>query len=215
MLLMSSGCGKAISRYCVSETSRRAMSRHAKKCFPGATRSPASLRKSESILAQNGWTTYGQMIPAAIKVLREDPETLASEQQRARFILIDEFQDCNRGQIDLMALLAGTDRNIFAVGDPDQAIFRFRGATSAAFEEFLGLYPDAHGVVLDENLRSRSPILRCAFALIEENPGITVPTRAGDSFARSMPTSVRDSAQQRATAAHPGISRTRQRCRSE
>src|SRR5437868_13996460 len=132
------------------------------------------------------------MIPAAIKVLREDPDKLAREQQRARFLLIDEFQDCNRGQIDLMALLAGTERNIFAVGDPDQAIYRFRGATSAAFEEFLSLYPDARGVVLDENQRSRTPILRCASALINENPGIKVETAVGESFARALPISVRD-----------------------
>src|SRR4051812_13745179 len=146
----------------------------------------------ETILRKNGWILYGQMIPAAIKVLRADAEKLADERARARFILIDEFQDCNRGQIELMALLSGTDRNIFAVGDPDQAIFRFRGATSAAFEEFLALYPDARGVVLAENQRSLSPILRTAFELIHENPGIKVETAVGDSFARALPIAVRD-----------------------
>src|SRR3954468_6686973 len=146
----------------------------------------------EAILQKNGWMLYGQMIPAAIRVLRADPEKLAQERARARFILVDEFQDCNRGQIELMALLAGEERNIFAVGDPDQGIFRFRGATSAAFEDFLELYPDARGVVLDENLRSRSPILRAAFVLIEENPGIQVAAKTGDSFARAFPVSVRD-----------------------
>lgn len=149
----------------------------------------------ESLLAAKGWMTYGQMIPATVKVLRNDPATLARERQRARFILIDEFQDCNRGQIELMAMLAGDERNIFAVGDPDQAIYRFRGATSAAFDEFLLLYSDACGVVLDQNQRSRTPILRCAYALISENPGITVPTRSGDSFARALPVSVRDDKQ--------------------
>ena len=148
--------------------------------------------KVESTLEKNGWILYGQMIPATIRLLRADAVRLADERARARFILIDEFQDCNRGQIELMALLAGEERNIFAVGDPDQAIFRFRGATSAAFEEFLGIYPDARGVVLDENLRSRSPILRSAFALIDENPGIKVETTIGDSFARAIPSSVRD-----------------------
>jgi DNA helicase-2/ATP-dependent DNA helicase PcrA len=151
--------------------------------------------KVESVLATKGMMTYGQMIPATIKVLRSNPATLSQERERARFILIDEFQDCNRGQIELMAMLAGDDCNIFAVGDPDQAIYRFRGATSAAFEGFLVLYPDARGVVLDENQRSRSPILRNAFSLISENPGITVPTRSGDSFARTLPISVRDSKQ--------------------
>jgi len=151
--------------------------------------------KLESILAAKGMMTYGQMIPATINVLRNSPATLAQERERARFILVDEFQDCNRGQIELMALLTGDDRNIFAVGDPDQAIYRFRGATSAAFEEFLSLYPEARGVVLDENQRSRTPILRCAYTLINENPGIAVPTRAGDSFARALPISVRDNRQ--------------------
>jgi DNA helicase II / ATP-dependent DNA helicase PcrA len=146
----------------------------------------------EAILRDKGWMLYGQMIPATINVLRADPEKLAQERACARFILIDEFQDCNRGQIELMALLAGEDRNIFSVGDPDQGIFRFRGATSAAFEDFLEIYPDARGVVLDENLRSRSPILRTAFALIEENPGIQVAAKTGDSFARALPISVRD-----------------------
>ena len=151
--------------------------------------------KVESLIATKGMMTYGQMIPATIKVLRDNPATLAQERERARFILIDEFQDCNRGQIELMAMLAGEARNIFAVGDPDQAIYRFRGATSAAFEEFLALYPDARGVVLYENQRSRTPILRCAHAVINENPGIAVPTRSGDSFARALPISVRDNKQ--------------------
>ena len=71
----------------------------------------------EAILQKNGWMLYGQMIPATIKILRADPEKLAQERARARFILIDEFQDCNRGQIELTALLAGEERNIFAVGD--------------------------------------------------------------------------------------------------
>lgn len=146
----------------------------------------------ESILQESGWVLYGQMVPATIKLLKAEPEKLAEAKTRARFILVDEFQDCNRGQIELMALVAGHERNIFAVGDPDQAIYRFRGATAAAFEEFLEIYPDARGVVLDENLRSRSPILRTSFTLIQQNPGIQVVTKSGDSFARSLPQSVRD-----------------------
>ena len=61
---------------------------------------------------------------------------LAEARARARFILADEFQDANFAQIQILARLAGADGNIFAVGDPDQAIYRFRGASSAAFELF-------------------------------------------------------------------------------
>ena len=91
---------------------------------------------------------------------------------RARFILIDEFQDCNSSNIILAELLAGEEQNIFAVGDPDQAIYRFRGASSAAFEEFQKRFPQTQGVVLDENQRSRGNILRVAFAAINENPPV-------------------------------------------
>ena len=69
-------------------------------------------------------------------------------------------------------LLAGEEQNIFAVGDPDQAIYRFRGASSAAFEEFQNRFPQTEGVVLDENQRSRGNILRVAFAAINENPPV-------------------------------------------
>jgi len=57
---------------------------------------------------------------------------LERAQRRARFILIDEFQDSNVAQIKLASLLAGEAANVFAVGDPDQAIYQFRGATSDA-----------------------------------------------------------------------------------
>ncbi len=92
--------------------------------------------------------------------------------RKARFILIDEFQDCNSSNIILAELLAGEEQNIFAVGDPDQAIYRFRGASSAAFEEFQNRFPQTEGVVLDENQRSRGNILRVAFAAIDENPPV-------------------------------------------
>ncbi|HEY3768984.1 MAG TPA: ATP-dependent DNA helicase, partial [Candidatus Angelobacter sp.] len=83
-----------------------------------------------------------------------------------------EFQDCNSSNIILAQLLAGDEQNIFAVGDPDQAIYRFRGASSAAFEEFQKRFPQTEGVILDENQRSRGNILRTAFAAINENPPV-------------------------------------------
>src|SRR5260370_11989841 len=87
-------------------------------------------------------------------------------------MLIDEFQDCNSSNIILAGLIAGVEKSIFAVGDPDQAIYRFRGASSAAFEEFQKRFPQTEGVILDENQRSRGNILRVAFAAIDENPPV-------------------------------------------
>jgi DNA helicase-2/ATP-dependent DNA helicase PcrA len=124
------------------------------------------------LLERENLGTFGMMIRNAVRLLESDKELLERERRKARFILIDEFQDCNSSNIILAELLAGEEQNIFAVGDPDQAIYRFRGASSAAFEEFQNRFPRTEGVVLDENQRSRGNILRVAFAAINENPPV-------------------------------------------
>ncbi len=145
----------------------------------------------EQKLVSENLGTFGHMILRAVQVLRSDPQLLASERARARFILIDEFQDANLAQIELSHLLAGDDANIFAVGDPDQAIYRFRGASSAAFEEFSRRVPQSRTVVLAENQRSTTPILRCAFAAISANPDAHCRV-AGRDFHREPLVSARD-----------------------
>jgi DNA helicase-2/ATP-dependent DNA helicase PcrA len=124
------------------------------------------------LLERENLGTFGMMIRNAVRLLQSDRELLERERRRARFILIDEFQDCNSSNIILAELLAGDEKNIFAVGDPDQAIYRFRGASSAAFEEFQNRFPETEGVVLDENQRSRGNILKVAFAAINQNPPV-------------------------------------------
>ena len=127
---------------------------------------------SMRLLERDNLGTFGMMIRNAVRLLESDTALLERERRKARFILIDEFQDCNSSNIILAQLLAGPEQNIFAVGDPDQAIYRFRGASSAAFEEFQKRFPQTAGVVLDENQRSRGNILRVAFAAINENPPV-------------------------------------------
>jgi ATP-dependent DNA helicase UvrD/PcrA len=143
------------------------------------------------LLEQENLGAFGMMISGAIRLLESDAALLAQERARARFILIDEFQDSNSSNILLAQLLAGTEQNIFAVGDPDQAIYRFRGASSAAFEAFQRLFPQTHGVILDENQRSRGHILRVAFAAIDQNPHVRSAV-AGVNFERSPLESGRD-----------------------
>jgi DNA helicase-2/ATP-dependent DNA helicase PcrA len=143
------------------------------------------------LLEQENLGTFGMMISRAVGMLQADPELLAQEQQRARFILIDEFQDCNSSNIILAEVLAGEAQNIFAVGDPDQAIYRFRGASSAAFEEFQRRFPKTRSVSLDENQRSRGNILRVAFAAIDQNPHVR-STGGKVNFERTLLESGRD-----------------------
>ncbi len=126
----------------------------------------------ERLLQEENLGTFGHMITRAYQLLQQDSGLLAHERSRARFILVDEFQDANFAQVKILQRLAGEERNVFAVGDPDQAIYRFRGASSAAFELFQRQFPDCRLVVLGKNRRSTTPILKSAFALIAKNPPI-------------------------------------------
>src|SRR5262249_25624761 len=143
------------------------------------------------LLQQENLGTFGMMISRAVGLLQADAGLLTEERSRARFILIDEFQDCNASNIILAEVLGGEEQNIFAVGDPDQAIYRFRGASSAAFEDFQRRFPRTQGVVLDENQRSRGNILRVAFAAISQNPQVRQAS-AAVSFERVPLESGRD-----------------------
>ena len=128
--------------------------------------------KVERMLREENLGTFGHMITGAYELLRQDKQRLAEAQQHASFILLDEFQDANFAQVKILQLLAGEEQNVFAVGDPDQSIYRFRGASSAAFELFRRHFPEARLVALEKNRRSTTPILRCGFAVINKNPAL-------------------------------------------
>ncbi len=124
----------------------------------------------ERMLREDNLGTFGHMITHAYHLLQQDSELAG--RSKPRFILVDEFQDVNFAQVKVLQKLAGEERNVFAVGDPDQAIYRFRGASSAAFVLFQRHFPGANLVKLEKNRRSLSPILNCAFALISKNPNV-------------------------------------------
>jgi DNA helicase-2/ATP-dependent DNA helicase PcrA len=125
---------------------------------------------AERMLREHNFGTFGHMIVRANELLANDAAVLEQERAHAKFILVDEFQDANFAQIKILEKLAGRLRNVFAVGDPDQGIYRFRGASSGAFELFQKYFPDSKLVSLSRNRRSTTPILQCAYALIRENP---------------------------------------------
>ena len=125
---------------------------------------------AERLLKENNYGTFSHMITQAHALLATDAKLLSEERSRVRHILVDEFQDANFAQIKILQLVAGETGNVFAVGDPDQGIYRFRGASSAAFGIFQHAFPQAALVVLDRNRRSTTPILKSAFAIISENP---------------------------------------------
>lgn len=134
-------------------------------------------RYVENLLAAETLGTYSHVITRAIELLRDpqNSEHLERSRRGARFTLIDEFQDSNIAQIELTRLLAGDQGNVFAVGDPDQAIYRFRGATAGTFDHFLKTFgiERVKRVTMSENRRSTNFILRSAYSLISRNPQIT------------------------------------------
>src|SRR5207248_984573 len=134
-------------------------------------------RASEELLREKKRVSFGSLSPSAVALLETDAALRESLQQRFRYILVDEFQDTNIAQMRLLELLAGELRNIFAVGDNDQAIYRFRGASFASFQLFLQKFAgwkagdDSHKfrVTLMENYRSTPNILRVATQVIGQN----------------------------------------------
>jgi DNA helicase-2/ATP-dependent DNA helicase PcrA len=112
---------------------------------------------------------YDDQLYLTIEILRNRPNILKEIQQQYQYILVDEFQDTNPMQSELVDLLAGKNKNIMVVGDDDQSIYGWRGATLANILDFKQRYPDAMEVTLIENYRSTQDILDTAYRLIQHN----------------------------------------------
>lgn len=156
---------------------------------------------SEQLLRERNLTTFGAQLADAVELLRTNPETLAQVRDQFRYILVDEFQDTNVAQLELLWLLAGDRRNIMAVGDHNQAIYRFRGASYGSFTIFLQRFCGAREaqigpatrkfvVSLSQNYRSTKRILNVADAVIRNNEQspllpanrLTTENREGDKI---------------------------------
>ncbi len=134
-------------------------------------------RASEELLREKNRVSFGSLITGAVALLERDAQLREALQKKYRYILVDEFQDTNIAQLRLLELLAGPTKNIVAVGDNDQAIYRFRGASFGSFKLFLerfagwkeGQDSTKFRVALTENYRSTPNILRVAMQVIGQN----------------------------------------------
>jgi DNA helicase-2/ATP-dependent DNA helicase PcrA len=134
-----------------------------------------------TLLREHGSIDFGDQVALALQLLRESPAARETLQARYRYILVDEFQDTNRAQSELVALLAERHRNVTVVGDDDQSIYRFRGAAISNILEFRDRYRGARTVVLRRNYRSLAPILDAAQRLIRFNDPDRLEVRVGIS----------------------------------
>ncbi len=126
-------------------------------------------RKYEDILRRNNALDFDDLLLMTVQLLRHNAEVLAKLQERYQYILIDEYQDTNHAQFVIANALAGQHRNLCATGDPDQSIYRWRGADIRNILDFETHYPDAKVVRLEQNYRSTKNILAAADGLIRHN----------------------------------------------
>ncbi|MBU4227470.1 UvrD-helicase domain-containing protein, partial [bacterium] len=120
-------------------------------------------------LFENNALDFGDLILLTVKLFRERPEILEHYQNQFRFILVDEYQDINIAQYQLVKLLSNRDHNLFVVGDPDQSIYKFRGADLSNILRFEQDFPHSRIIKLEQNYRSTKVILEGATNLIKHN----------------------------------------------
>ena len=112
---------------------------------------------------------FDDIIMKTVELLEKDREAREYYQNKFRYVLVDEYQDTNYAQFILTKLLSDKYRNIMVVGDDDQSIYRFRGATVENILSFDKTYPDAAVIKLEQNYRSTENILSAANAVIKNN----------------------------------------------
>src|SRR6202042_2558437 len=120
-------------------------------------------------------------MPAAL--LRDDPAIAAGLHARWPRVSVDEYQDIDPVQYDLLRMITGDGAGLTAIGDPDQAIYRFRGADVGIFGRFTADFPGATTVELTTNYRSSPPIVTAAMQAI--SPATLVPSRAAGASGRA------------------------------
>ncbi len=120
-------------------------------------------------LKANNSVDFDDLLILPIQLFKESPAILNSYQERYKYILIDEYQDTNQAQYIFSKMLSDKYKNIFVVGDNDQAIYAFRGANFKNILNFEKDYPTCQTILLEENYRSTQTILNAANSVIKHN----------------------------------------------
>lgn len=126
-------------------------------------------RNYQNMCDQNGLVDFAELLLRAHELWLNNPEILRQYQQRFRHLLVDEFQDTNSVQYAWLRVLAGDNGILFAVGDDDQSIYRWRGARVENMFQLKKAFPAMREIKLEQNYRSTSTILNAANAIITNN----------------------------------------------
>jgi DNA helicase II / ATP-dependent DNA helicase PcrA len=123
----------------------------------------------QRLLLDNEYLDFGDLIHYAIGLFKERPNLLAQYQKQFKYIMVDEFQDTNVAQYELIKLLAGKEKNLVVVGDDDQSIYKFRGASVSNILKLKKDFPEIQSLTLVDNYRSSQKILDLAYEFIQSN----------------------------------------------
>lgn len=126
-------------------------------------------RRYQSRIQEQGKLDFDDMLVYTYELLKERKDICRQWQEKFQYILIDEFQDINRIQYEIVKMLAGDRQNLFAVGDDDQSIYRFRGARPEIMLGFQKDYPNAEMILLNVNYRSGREIVEGSLRMIANN----------------------------------------------
>jgi len=136
---------------------------------PREERIASLYRVYETRLRAAGAVDFDDLLLLAVRLFETSPATLDWYRGVWQYVLVDEYQDTNRAQYRIIRLLTQEHRNLCVVGDPDQSVYRWRGADLRNILDFEKDFPDCRVVPLEQNYRSTKQILRMASAVIEHN----------------------------------------------
>ncbi len=125
--------------------------------------------KYNQLLLDNNALDFGDLILYTLRLLRERPAILKQYQDQFQYVLVDEFQDTNWAQYELIKFISRPRVNLTVVGDDDQSIYKFRGASVSNIIQFKKDFPEAEVIVLTKNYRTKQEILDLAYDFIQKN----------------------------------------------
>lgn len=172
--------------------------KYGRSSFGGRVAAEAWLRYEKTLKDEKA-LDFDDLIALPVRLLEEHPEVRSAAQKRWRYLHIDEYQDTNALQGRLTNMLAAEHKNLFVVGDIDQTIYTWRGATIDNLLGFDKTYPEAQTIILERNYRSTKNLVDAANAVIEKNKNrkekrSTTEQDAGEPIVVHMASSAEDEA---------------------
>lgn len=172
--------------------------KNARSSFGARIAAEVWLRYEKTLAAEKS-LDFDDLIALPVRMLQEHPDVRALAQDRWQYLHIDEYQDTNALQGRLANMLAAKHRNLFVVGDIDQTIYTWRGATIENLLEFDKKYPESQTIILERNYRSTKNLVDAANAVIEKNKNrkekySTTEQAPGDPIVVHMARSAEDEA---------------------